>query len=199
MRGIEDLTGKTFGHWLVTCLHGADRGGSIWSCVCACGTARTIHRGNLVSGKTKSCGCEKPSLIAAAKTTHGMFGTREYRTWSGMITRCYNKNAKSFADYGARGIVVCDSWRQFENFLTDMGARPAGMTIDRKDVNGHYEPGNCRWADAKTQSRNRRTTKATPAIVEAARSFSISSTEFMERTRCGLSSYRAIMRGDSWL
>jgi hypothetical protein len=89
---------------------------------------------------------------------HGMFGTPEYICWSGMIQRCTNPNDRGYVNYGARGIMVCDPWRvSFENFFADMGTRPSpGHSIDRIDVNGNYEPSNCRWATAKEQLRNTR-------------------------------------------
>lgn len=79
-----------------------------------------------------------------------------YNTWQSMLQRCYYSKNISYKYYGARGITVCERWRVFENFLADMGERPEGTTIDRDDVNGHYEPGNCRWASPTTQRHNRR-------------------------------------------
>ncbi len=88
----------------------------------------------------------------------------EYRVWVSMKTRCNNPKARSFKDYGARGVKVCDRWAQdFDAFLRDMGPRPPGSTIERKDVNGDYEPGNCEWLPSKLQPRNRRTS----ALLEA--------------------------------
>ena len=89
--------------------------------------------------------------------SHGMARTPEYAAWRGMKSRCLNPNRPNYADYGGRGIAVCDRWLEsFENFLADMGPRPAGMSLDRIDVNGNYEPGNCRWLDATTQQYNKR-------------------------------------------
>lgn len=81
---------------------------------------------------------------------------RTHNSWSGMRQRCQNESAHGFAAYGGRGIRVCERWQDFELFLLDMGPRPLGKTIDRIDADGHYEPGNCRWASAKLQTLNRR-------------------------------------------
>lgn len=87
---------------------------------------------------------------------HGMVGTRTHKTWTSMKGRCRNPNDAMWKYYGARGITVCARWLKFENFYADMGERPEGKTLDRIDVNGHYEPGNCRWATPLEQRHNQR-------------------------------------------
>ena len=89
------------------------------------------------------------------KTVHGMCGTPTYTTWLCMIGRCYHPANDAFARYGAKGIVVCDRWKDFQNFFADMGERPEGQTLDRIDSKGNYEPSNCRWATGKEQHRNK--------------------------------------------
>jgi hypothetical protein len=93
-------------------------------------------------------------------TTHGLTDTPEHRSWAHMKNRCTNPNNDAWKHYGGRGIRVCDSWLEsFEQFLADMGERPNGTSLDRIDVDGHYEPGNCRWATAVEQNNNQRRTR----------------------------------------
>ena len=122
-------------------------------CECVCGAKREVMHRYLVSGLSKSCGCIRTST----NKTHGRSETNDYRSWQAMLNRCRNKKTKHFHRYGGRGITVCDRWLSFENFLEDMGERPAGMTIDRINPDGNYEPGNCRWANRVTQGRNKAT------------------------------------------
>lgn len=125
-----------------------------WRCICQCREIREVTAAYLKSGATKSCGCLRRDL--AAKNKHGMRNTPTHNAWRGMIDRCRRKKATNYKYYGARGIRVCDRWLKFSNFYADMGERPKGTTIERKDVNGNYEPGNCIWLDSKLQAQNTR-------------------------------------------
>ena len=131
-----------------------------WHCICACGNRRLVAGSALRSGLTKSCGCYNREHSARRHTTHGLSKTADYRRWQHMIQRCYDPNTKQFKDYGGRGIAVCDRWRGvsgFLNYLSDIGPRPSARhSVDRIDNEGHYEPGNCRWATQKEQVRNQR-------------------------------------------
>lgn len=156
---LIDLTGKRFGRLMVQSKADSSKGGQTrWVCLCDCGNSKTIVGMSLTRGATQSCGCIHRELLQAEKTTHGGHGTPEYATWKSMKDRCFNPGATSFPHYGARGITVCDRWRDsFANFLADMGKKPTPQhSIERNDVNGNYEPSNCRWATNMEQHRNTR-------------------------------------------
>ena len=98
--------------------------------------------------------------IAASVRRHGHASSRTYHSWHMMKQRCTNPKATGYAEYGGRGIAMCERWQSFDNFLVDMGERPAGMSLDRIDVDGNYEPNNCRWATITVQNFNRRPWRA---------------------------------------
>lgn len=121
---------------------------------CECGVVCAASMSNVRGGATTSCGC----YDRERRRKHGYADTRVYRVWRSMLSRCYGKHP-GFSNYGGRGIVVCERWRTFENFLADMGEPPDGLSLDRINNDGNYEPGNCRWATQEEQHNNRRTTK----------------------------------------
>lgn len=154
-----DLTDQTFGKLTVIALGSKNKYGTLkWICQCSCGSnPKEVFGTSLRNGHTKSCGCLQKVIQAERKTKHGMRKSSTYHCWTAMIQRCVNINNPGFKDYGARGITVCDRWlNSFENFLEDMGEKPRGLSLDRIEVNGNYEPSNCRWASDKEQSRNKR-------------------------------------------
>lgn len=132
---------------------------------CDCGVVSTVTLNSLKKGLAASCGCYRTEL-AIGSVTHGdarkSRATKEYKAWSNMISRCENPNVERFPHYGGRGITVCDRWRNsFPAFLEDMGRKPSlDHSIDRIDVNGNYEPGNCRWATPEQQANNKRNSRA---------------------------------------
>lgn len=134
----------------------------IWLCKCRCGNTAEVRTSHLMSGHTHSCGCLGSRTSAGERfTTHGLGRTREYKSWAHIVQRCTNPNNPAFSDYGGRGITVCDQWRHdFQAFYDYVSTLPhsgeKGYSIDRIFNDGHYEPGNVRWATAKEQNRNTR-------------------------------------------
>ena len=159
-----DLTGQRFGR-LVVLRQGKSKilpSGQIvktWVCLCDCGNETTVYQQHLKRGDTKSCGCFLSEESRKRKTTHGETKTRLYKIWDGMRQRCKNPNDAAFRHYGARGISICKEWDNYLKFKE--WALSHGycedLSIDRVDVNGNYEPSNCRWANAYEQSNNKTT------------------------------------------
>jgi hypothetical protein len=150
-----DLTNQRFGRLTVLEYAGLRKGKGFWLCACDCGTKKKVAAMLLRCRKTTSCGCYRAELMSLTKRKHGMSHSCEWNSYSSMISRCCNVRDPKYSYYGGRGIRICAEWRKsFTAFYRDMGPRPAGTSLDRIDVNGNYEPSNCRWARPIQQARN---------------------------------------------
>jgi len=153
---VERLSpGEVFGRWVVI----SDSEIETTLCECGCGSRKEVLRATLRKGTSRSCGClqkEVAALQGAKTARHGMSETKEYRTWRSMRNRCKLPTVHNYQSYGGRGVQVCERWEIFENFFSDIGEIPEGLTLDRIDVNSGYSPDNCRLATPKQQANNKR-------------------------------------------
>jgi hypothetical protein len=168
MSKFIDLSGQTF-----DCLkvikrgYNTRKGAAQFWCLCSCGIGELKTSRGLLKKDSKRClfcnGKEHSIRTKTRSTRHGHCThtnqSREYKSWASMKKRCLNPNDSKFDDYGGRGITICESWLKFENFFADMGNRPAGLTLDRIDNDGNYEPGNCKWSTWSEQQKNKRAAK----------------------------------------
>jgi hypothetical protein len=154
MGSFIDLTGQTFGKYTVVEKAGNEkRGGVRWLCKCECGTVRVVPAYSLRRGVSSCIKCINHKHGAASDSSP----TKEYKAWLGAKARCTNPEHPAWSRYGGRGITICQRWADdFAAFLFDMGQCPPGLTLERKDNNGNYEPGNCVWATWEDQLSNRR-------------------------------------------
>lgn len=173
----KDLTGYRFGRWLVIEKHGdIDRKNykeAVWLCLCDCGNEGLVRSRMLLRNtcNSRSCGCVRSEKQRdnPSRLTHGLSKKHPlYPTWKTMRQRCNNPNNKKYHRYGGRGIRVCDRWDDFTNFVEDMGPSwGSGLTLDRRDNDGNYEPGNCRWVKPIIQANNRSIGSRYLVIVES--------------------------------
>lgn len=197
---VADMIGKPFGRLTVVRPHHRSPK-YVWyfECLCACGNRTIVKGGHLRDGLTESCGCKKAEMTSERSRTHGMKDTREYHSWCHMRGRCLNPSNLKYPDYGGRGITICQRWLDsFENFYADMGPCPDGFTLDRRDNDGNYEPGNCQWASPADQSRNKRNNiwltlgDRTLCLSDWAREIGIGAQKLKKRLQSGWSIEKAL-------
>jgi hypothetical protein len=200
MRTLRNLTAQTFGR-LTVIERGANKGPrAYWWCTCACGNRHLVSHPDLIYGHTKSCGCLRKELSYQRGLKHGMRNSPEYDIWCSMRQRCRDPHVKSYANYGGRGITVCERWlHSFENFYADMGPRPSPMhTIERKDNDGPYSPDNCIWILKTLQNMNKRNSRLitldgqTACFTEWMHRIGIAPATFYQRVQRGWSEQEAL-------
>lgn len=202
---LQDFKDKRFGRLVVS---GRERnvmtGRIEWRCVCDCGTEAFASGFQLSSGRKSSCGCERSRVLAERNATHGLSRVypAEYRIWKNMRGRCLCSTNSDYPGYGGRGISICAEWSDFTAFIRDMGPRPDGHSLDRIDVNGPYAAWNCRWADDKTQARNKRSNHLiehqgrTKTLQEWCDQFGLEPSKVRYRLKVGLPPEEAFSLGD---
>lgn len=188
MVGVVNIQGQVFGRWTVLekCsrpIHTKEQG-QFWLCICDCGHHKTFPGARLRAGRGQnSCEACKGKRLQDGKITP------TYYSWKAMRSRCLIKSDTGYKYYGGRGIKICDRWKDsFLDFHEDMGERPKGRSLDRKDNNGDYTPENCRWSDVITQIRNSRSFKLTDDQIISIRALVLAGSEQIDVSNtCGVS------------
>lgn len=198
----NNISGDRFGRLVALTPWGTKNRQVVWFCLCDCGATSLVGRSTLGRGNTSSCGCLKREMMQLGIQRNGGKRNPEYRSWQAMLARCLNPAAPQFANYGGRGIRVCQEWAaSFDAFLDHVGPRPSmAHTIDRIDPHGHYQPGNVRWATAIVQNNNRTDNRILIVdgerltLAQAARRANLPLKTVWSRLKAGLSVDEALSR-----
>ena len=203
---MKDHTGERYGRLVALGFIelAAKRQHNKWLFQCDCGKEHAAIFASVQAGRIRSCGCFRVESAIENATKHGLLYEHldVYNIWCHMRSRCLDPMNASFSDYGGRGIAVCERWGDFAAFLADMGPRPAGMSIDRKDNNGNYESGNCRWASGEEQANNKRNNKLielngdVKTLAQWCREFHVGYGTALYRLKIGMTPQAALSRAD---
>ena len=202
MPAFKDLAGRRFSKLLVVERITNNSSGKVrWLCACDCGETAEVTSNSLTQGTTHSCGCYHRQVASQANIKHGHSRINkvspEYNIWRSMIKRCERKKDPAYKNYGARGIKVCVRWANFENFFTDMGLKPKGMTLERMNNNQDYCPENCKWATRIEQGNNTRRNRLVTingeakTVAECAREYGINYSTLISRLNRGVYASKA--------
>ena len=203
---FSDLTGKRFSELIAIRPTGKNhQGNTLWLCRCNCGKEIIAINSNLTRGNTKSCGCIGSKKIIERNTTHGCYATPLYSVWRSMKERCFTASCSAYSDYGGRGITICEEWKSdflaFREWAMS-GGFAEGLTIDRIDNNGNYEPENCRWVTQIVQANNKRNNRyitvggITSSLADTCRAYNASYKKVWKRLRRGWEIEKALSGAD---
>lgn len=199
---IVDITGQRFNRLIaIKNVKNPKATGALWEFICDCGKSKIMKGQPVRLGLVKSCGCLNNEIKRDRFLIHGESEHPLYKIWNGMMHRCYAKNSRDYQSYGGRGITVCKSWQESpSNIHKDMGDRPYKASIDRIDVNGNYEPSNCRWATPMIQGGNKRNNVIYEVFgeklhfAEICRKYNIKESTLSNRIKLGMTIENAITK-----